>query len=594
MFEFIPFLFAHQHKIFQFSVQICGEHARLLRWDKSGCIFTSSFHLDKDPQILSEFLWRFSKLTPAQRGFDCSVENATEEEEDTFEIALKKFEHDCTRDLDYFHELKTRQDRFPVYKVHVEDNKGTHMKLLVKRPLYADTSDFGRSTRAYPAYYISKKRWVFLKDYWHPVNKPNTEARIYDRLYDNNVSSLPVTLFAGEVKSSGSTLHRTMTSEYASCACLRSRDPALVHYRIVQEFLYPLKAVINSKELVRAMRDAVSCITDAHRIGRGIHHRDLSYNNIMLSPQGHGILGDWDQAEIVGQKNANSGRVGTWACMSIKLLQDPHGEHDISDDLESCFWVLVHTALHYFPHKRAHKGRVVFPDFDEFTETHCDLHNKQHKYGGKSKLAFLQSPNGLATFTWDCVPLDTLIHDVAQIVLQYNAGLNQGKVRTSVSHKEAREFLSNPTNLLNRFNKALASRGWPSEDKVDNLYPQGFQSTSSSDQENSNTQSDDEEQPSEDETQTEVSDQDATSPPDTEALVKQMHSMKITAEEGPTSNVRRSARIAMKLSDGDGVDVSAGSRKSGRKKGINTVGGKHETAPRARGRPRWAVGSSVR
>ncbi|TFY51332.1 hypothetical protein EVG20_g11049 [Dentipellis fragilis] len=62
-----------QFRTFVFSVLIMGEFARLIRWDRSGAIVTRAFNYQEDPEPLAQFLWRYSFLSRAQRGFDESV-----------------------------------------------------------------------------------------------------------------------------------------------------------------------------------------------------------------------------------------------------------------------------------------------------------------------------------------------------------------------------------------------------------------------------------------------------------------------------------------------------------------------------------------
>ena len=74
--------------------------------------------------------------------------------------------------------------------------------------------------------------------------------------------------------------------------------------------------------------------------------------------------------------------------MSIGLLRYPGKPHSIHDDVESVFWVLYHTALHYFKLKPGSR-RPSLDLFDEQDQEQGD--NGQFIYkGGLQKGAFLQ------------------------------------------------------------------------------------------------------------------------------------------------------------------------------------------------------------
>ncbi|KIP02472.1 hypothetical protein PHLGIDRAFT_79080, partial [Phlebiopsis gigantea 11061_1 CR5-6] len=90
----------------------------------------------------------------------------------------------------------------------------------------------------------------------------------------------------------------------------------------------------------------------------GLLHRDLSIGNIMIDRSGRGVLNDWDHAGSVeepargvvslrqhAERSSSDNRQGTWRFMSIPLLSKPEKLHDIADDLESVYWVLLYGAM---------------------------------------------------------------------------------------------------------------------------------------------------------------------------------------------------------------------------------------------------------
>ncbi len=54
---------ANQYRDFAFSISLTDETARLLRWDRSGVIFSEAIHYRENPESLCRFLWRFGMPT---------------------------------------------------------------------------------------------------------------------------------------------------------------------------------------------------------------------------------------------------------------------------------------------------------------------------------------------------------------------------------------------------------------------------------------------------------------------------------------------------------------------------------------------------
>ncbi|KAI9429789.1 hypothetical protein F5148DRAFT_963446, partial [Russula earlei] len=63
-----------QFRVFSYSIILFGKaEGQLLRWDRSGAIYTEIFNWAKDPNTLSKFIWRLNSLTFAQCGYDTTV-----------------------------------------------------------------------------------------------------------------------------------------------------------------------------------------------------------------------------------------------------------------------------------------------------------------------------------------------------------------------------------------------------------------------------------------------------------------------------------------------------------------------------------------
>ena len=80
-----------QHRCFLFSFLICGQHARLFRWDRSGCIVSALFNFHEHPEILASFFWSYAHLSQKQRGYDPTVKRASLEEIKYLSDATTKF-----------------------------------------------------------------------------------------------------------------------------------------------------------------------------------------------------------------------------------------------------------------------------------------------------------------------------------------------------------------------------------------------------------------------------------------------------------------------------------------------------------------------
>lgn len=156
-----------------------------------------------------------------------------------------------------------------------------------------------------------------------------------------------------------------------------------------------------------------------------IIHRDVSAGNIMIGPDGRGVLNDWDMAgEEYGYHNivnilltllpynADAGQ-GTWYYMSINLLRDPSKLHDALDDFESMYWSTLHGAVKLFAPARADD---ILPIFQ----------HRNHKHGtsdtgGDKKKQFLMDSagDGRMDFPEFSAPLQELIASLTEAWRRY-------------------------------------------------------------------------------------------------------------------------------------------------------------------------------
>ena len=245
---------------------------RLVRWDHAGAVVSERFQYVKNPQYLSEFLWRFSHLSDVQRGVDESVKLANRKETALFTERVRSF-LDRMRsgkcDGRHVHSLpnaeRTLDDTrtYPTWKVHIAgegDEPSTN--LIVRRPFAGHSSMIGRATRAYIAYDLTTRRLVFFKDTWRPEHDQlYPETQIYRELRRHDIPHIPEVLYGGDVRDGNDKAQETSTHLWAEVQddWLITTSTFVRHFRhrIVQEILYPLESALNAREFVQAFHDAL-------------------------------------------------------------------------------------------------------------------------------------------------------------------------------------------------------------------------------------------------------------------------------------------------------------------------------------------------
>ncbi|CAL1708963.1 unnamed protein product [Somion occarium] len=473
MISYAAALLSRQHRLFAFSIAVCGHYARFFRWDRAGCIVSDLFNFVEEPDILLDFFWCYARLTREERGFDPTVVPASAAEAKLFSDALSRYiQESKPRDVSY---LQPKPDStYPISKMQIPMTKGVR-ELIVGKPFWdADSPD--RTTSAYAAYDMVEMKIVFAKDSWRDEDEGMLlEAEIYDILKKNNVPFLPEVIAAGNVyvkTKKKKVYQRTLIEKwYTSNSrsllwCLPSVDlRTLVHCRVVQELAYPLTSALSSKEAVQAIRDAIEAIKVAYHDAK-IFHRDISTGNIMISKSGRGILNDWDHALIVILRDTPQGyRVGTWQFISVPLLRRPKKGHEVHDDLESSFWVLLYISFHYFKHTKL----VNVDFFNEYNEYSRNGSATRHAYGGLAKAGFLYG--GLPGVKWTCAPLNKLLHKFGDLFYQYHFYHGrQDREEHLASFTDFQKRLDQVDSVLDLFDTALASDEWPENDVLPDQY----------------------------------------------------------------------------------------------------------------------------
>ena len=291
---------ATQFRTHIFSVLIINDRARLMRWDSAGAVVTAAFPYCNRNSLLLEFFRRFDQLDPEKRGIDCSVSDPSESES-----------ADARKVLD----LKAN---VPLVKLAVHDNSTNKTTYYVgPMPTFMrHASPTGRCTRTFVAYDVQTGATVFLKDTWR-IDLPDMhkEGDIYERLKQANISRIAPFVCGADVRD-----HRTRTEAYANKPWALPLSKALRphrQYRLVLAVVArPLTSFRSSWELVNALADALqgeyilalfmrrltsNRFASAHKEAyeAGILHRDISVGNIMITPEGRGLLIDWDMCKFI-------------------------------------------------------------------------------------------------------------------------------------------------------------------------------------------------------------------------------------------------------------------------------------------------------
>ncbi|KAG6875360.1 hypothetical protein C0992_004098 [Termitomyces sp. T32_za158] len=452
--DYMAEVFSRQHRIFGFSVFICGDMARFLRWDRAGVIVTAQFNYHESSKELVDFFWRFSHLDESQRGHDPNVRPANTAEIKLGKEKLSKWQPE-------------RKRRVVVFTVPGEDKMPR--EFIAWRSFAAPYSVTGRCTRAYPVYEKATDKCYFLKDLWR-AHDLEPEANILRELAKKNVQHVPRFLCGGDIDG-----QRTESDVYASGAKTLapwaigddwSRITQRIHHRFVVDFIgKPLSALENSKQLVQVVFDAYTGCRQAYEIC-GFVHRDISGRNILIDENGRGVLNDWDLAkhkDKLGESRRHE-RTGTWQFMSCLLLGRQHVVHTIQDDMESFVHVMLYFGLRYLQHNSTVDAPSLLKQiFDE------QVINKEGRAVGGTQKKFLFTAwrkclgmnfKFLSTpfqrwFEWAVRAANQWI-DHCELLAEVEVGATQGA--------EPQLQFSDHSSMAQVFVECLNSQDWPTDE----------------------------------------------------------------------------------------------------------------------------------
>ncbi|KAF8503824.1 kinase-like domain-containing protein, partial [Russula emetica] len=315
-------------------------------WNCSRVVYTEAFQWKTQPDTLCEFFWRLNFLSPVDHGYDTTVTPVVDDN-DKVKAALSKLR--MYEGWEGGEKLKITN----LYRFLVRDDCATDGQLrsyITPGVIWDTNALFGRCTFGYFAYDVTASKLVYLKDFWRTdLPRIQKEGDMYQKLHDAKVPNIPALGPVGDVPLSpehASTFPSGRCGEW--CPGRPCVEP-YVHYRLVLETLgQPLNTFKSTQQLCRAIRDCIVAHTVAYKRAH-ILHRDISAVNILITDNGSGMLIDWDLSkEIKGNDETprQHSRTGTWQFISISCLRDPSTRpHQVSDDLESFFWVLLYLVV---------------------------------------------------------------------------------------------------------------------------------------------------------------------------------------------------------------------------------------------------------
>ncbi|KAI9059515.1 hypothetical protein FKP32DRAFT_1634329 [Trametes sanguinea] len=403
-------VFARQQRLFLFTISLAGSMARFYRWDRSGCIVSRSFDIHQHPHRLTEFLWRFSHLSDAERGHDLTVRMASAPEESMFKSVVRDYlrsQLDAEDNLDKAFSAHYCPGHVTAVSVTSPSSKAASATtFIVSRPVVSPLSLDGRSTRGFWAVNSATGEIGFLKDTWRTCSQREIEGDILQKMNELGVRNVPILAVHGDVVdrrkagSSDAEFQETQSDRFFRLPWVgRMRGKTIYlskrrHYRLVTHTVgQSLKTLRGTEEVLHSTYDVFIAMRDALAKDRRIH-RDLSVGNIILVKENDrairkGYLIDWDASDRVdeGGESLQAGRAGTWAFSSIRVLrlafQQDNGKHTFKDDMEALIYVVLYCAVLYLPHDLNPRGLTNF--CEAFFDERIDLGG--FELGGQGKLA---------------------------------------------------------------------------------------------------------------------------------------------------------------------------------------------------------------
>ncbi|PIL33435.1 hypothetical protein GSI_04057 [Ganoderma sinense ZZ0214-1] len=393
--SYVELIVKHQHRMFVFMIFFLGNSVRIARFDRSGVFVTRKLDYNVHGTILVDFLYRYSRLSDAERGYDPTVTRILPNTP-LYQAMLARANNEVSTDRrDYVRKLfqKSLNDQWPWWKIEVhtqapqartrnQRNQTVILNYAVGMPHFQALGVAGRGTRGYVAVPVDEDdtiapnaNFVYLKDAWRvDYDDIDQEGVTLKFLNDEGVPFVPTLVCHGDLPDQVTISQDHWRDFHPDEKRLPLKRHQ--HYRlVVKEVGLPLEDFRNkSTELCEALYHCLLAHEEAY--DAGIIHRDISAGNILLCMQDdgewYGLLNDWELSKKVDSLDSEArqpDRTGTWQYMSAHALNDPYRKIVVQDELEAFFHVLLYYAIRFLPHNLAENsvGKFLHDYFDAYT-----------------------------------------------------------------------------------------------------------------------------------------------------------------------------------------------------------------------------------
>ncbi|KAI0645047.1 hypothetical protein C8Q79DRAFT_927309 [Trametes meyenii] len=464
-------MFNHQHRTHAFILHIVHDTARIVYLDRAAAVYSRAFNYVEDPTTLATFLYRFTKMSPEDRGHDPTVSLASKREHILFRKIPKTYPSSAAareNPVPFSMLKRAGANGWPVYAMNIyaqwtdtgstlrslpDDLPFISHRCLVGRPHYMSGYLTGKGTRGFVAYDLTEKKVVYIKDSWRAVSRNiHSEYDVYRRLYDRiEPEVLDCTFMYLTVRAGGDVCGPPLESNDAQVnPAIRGQStcaqeifeeeggstvrPMRRHHRLVfKEVCTPLEDFQSAQDLIGLLYHVIVAHLFAWDTA-GLLHRDISASNILIYTDGRGelcgILSDWDlsktEEQLSSQEATQPSRSGTWQFLSPLRQCYPETPYRLSDDLESFVHVLSWCVLKYLQHTETCPDDATAEAKEAFGQWFSNIYDTEVVVGstlkfGHTKLAIILSGTPFATILQDSPdnPLDVLLRSLALICKQH-------------------------------------------------------------------------------------------------------------------------------------------------------------------------------
>ncbi|KZT27189.1 hypothetical protein NEOLEDRAFT_1240481 [Neolentinus lepideus HHB14362 ss-1] len=219
-------LFKQQQRTHAFSLLVLGEYVRFIRWDRAGAIFSRRLQYTQDPDMLARFLFRFSRLTPQQQGYDLTATPVLRNSYDYAIMQRGPREDVYANSYQLLFWKQSLEGDWPLWKLKVggctcaakalnvqqsvsdqsqhdfeaAEQSSAPRYFLVGKPRFTANGMSGRATRGYIALDPETRELCYLKDCWR-VALPGIqkEGAVLAALKEACVENVPTLVCHGDV-----------------------------------------------------------------------------------------------------------------------------------------------------------------------------------------------------------------------------------------------------------------------------------------------------------------------------------------------------------------------------------------------------------